>query len=328
MKIVVLEDWNHFFPGVPSLDRLRERVTVEVQHDQPRDRADLLARLKDVQIVVLNRERTRFDASVIAALPGLELIVQTGGISPNLDVAAATARGVAVSAGPGLPNSIEGVAELALGLLLCLARQIPANDRNVRHGHWQVAPTVMLNGGTMGVVGLGRLGRGLARLGKALQMEVIAAGPTLTAERAAQSGVEFVSLDELFRRVDAAFVCTRLSDLTRGLVSRRHLESMKPTAYLINVARGPIVDEEALVDVLREHRIAGAGLDVFGQEPLPVDHPLAALDNVVLTPHIGWVQTNNTRRFVDSVVASITAYLDGDFSRVVNPEALAARRSH
>lgn len=327
MKSVILEDWNHFFPGVPSLNELADRITVEIQHDQPRDRADLQARLADAQIVVLNRERTRIDRDVLERLPNLELIVQTGGISPNLDVTAATARGIVVSAAPGLPNSIEGVAELALGLLLSLARQIPANDRNVRAGHWDVASTVMLNGGTMGIVGLGRLGRGLARLGQALQMDVIAAGPTLTAERAAQSGVGFVALDDLFPRADAVFVCTRLSDRTRGLVTRQHLESMKRTAYLINVARGPIVDEAALVDVLREHRIAGAGLDVFDREPLPIDHPLSELDNVVLTPHIGWVQTNNCRQFVDSVVASITAYLDGDFSKVVNPEALTIRSS-
>ena len=220
MKAVVLEDWNHFFPGVPRLNRLTDRITVEIQHDQPRDRADLLARLADAQIVVLNRERTRIDRDVLERLPNLELIVQTGGISPNLDVVAATARGIAVSAAPGLPNSIDGVAELALGLLLSLARQIPANDRNVRAGHWDVPPTVMLNGGTMGIVGLGRLGRGLARLGQALQMDVIAAGPTLTAERAAQSGVGFVALDDLFPQADAVFVCTRLSDRTRGLVTR------------------------------------------------------------------------------------------------------------
>ncbi len=326
MKVVVLEDWNRFFPGVPSLERLRERAQVEIQHDSPADRADLLARLNGAGIVVLNRERTRFDAEVIGALPALELIVQTGGISPNLDLAAATARGVAVAAGPGLPNSIEGVAELALGLLLNLARQIRANDRNVRMGVWDVAPTVMLNGGTMGIVGLGRLGRSLARLGQALQMRVIAAGPTLTPERAAQSQVEYVSLDDLFRRADAVFVCTRLSDRTRGLVTRRHLGLMKRSAYLINVARGPIVDEDALVDALREGRIAGAGLDVFGREPLPVGHPLTVLENVVLTPHIGWVTDANCRRFVDSVVESIDRYLDGDFGKVVNPEALAARQ--
>jgi phosphoglycerate dehydrogenase-like enzyme len=325
MKAVVLEDWNHFFPGVPSLERLGERIDVEVQHDRPADQDDLIARLRETEIVVLNRERTRFDAGVISALPALELIVQTGGISPNVDAAAATARGVAISAAPGLPNSIEGVAELALGLLLGLARQIPANDRNVRAGRWQVAPTIMLNGQTMGIVGLGRLGRALARLGRALQMTVIAAGPTLTPERASQSGVEFVSLADLFPRADAVFICTRLSDLTRGLVTRQHVDSLKPSAYLINVARGPIVDEDALVDALRERRLAGAGLDVFDREPLPANHPLVTLDNVVLTPHIGWITANNCRQFVDSVVESITRYLDGDFSKLVNPEALAAR---
>jgi phosphoglycerate dehydrogenase-like enzyme len=326
MKLVVLEDWNHFFPGVLSLERLRERVEVDVQHDRPSDRTDLLSRLRGVGIVVLNRERTPFDAAVIQALPDLELIVQTGGIGPNVDVAAATERGVAVAAGPGLPDSIEGVAELALGLLLSLARQIPANDRNVRAGHWYVAPTVQLTGRTMGIVGLGRLGRALARLGKALQMRVIAAGPTLTPERAAQEAVEFDSLDELFPQADAVFVCTRLSAMTRGLVTSRHIQSMKPSAYLINVARGPIVDEAALLDALRERRIAGAGLDVFGQEPLPTDHPLVALDNVVLTPHIGWVTADNCRRFVDSVVESVNRYLDGDFSKIVNPDALVRRR--
>ncbi len=327
MKIVVLEDWNHFFPGVSSLERLRGRADVEVQHDQPVDRADLVARLRDAQIVVLNRERTRFDTEVIGALPALELIVQTGGISPNVDVAAASARGVAVTAAPGLPNSINGVAELALGLLLSLARQIPANDRNVRERRWEVPPSVLLNGGTVGIVGLGRLGRALARLGHALHMQVIAAGPTLTPERAAESQAEYVSLDDLFQRADAVFVCTRLSDLTRGLVTRRHIGLMKPSAYLVNTARGPIVDEAALVEALQQRRIAGAGLDVYGREPLPADHPLISLDNVVLTPHIGWVTASNCQRFVDSVVESINRYLDGDFSKIANAEGLAARQS-
>lgn len=325
MKVVVLEDWNHFFPGAPSLERLRERVEVEIQHDQPADQDDLVARARDARIVVLNRERTRLDADGIARLPNLELIVQTGGISPNVDVAAASARGVAVVAAPGLPDSIAGVAELALGLLLSLARQIPAHDRDVRAGHWQVAPTIMLGGGTMGIIGLGRLGQNLARLGQALRMRVIAAGPTLTPERAAQSQVEFVALDDLCARADAVFVCVRLSDRTRGLVTRRHIDLMKPSAYLINVARGPIVDEEALVEALQQGRLAGAGLDVFGREPLPTDHPLTRLENVVLTPHIGWVTAANCARFVESVVERVTGYLDGDRSQVANPEAFSAR---
>jgi D-3-phosphoglycerate dehydrogenase len=158
-------------------------------------------------------------------------------------------------------------------------------------------------------------------------MTVIATGPTLTPERAARSGVEYVSLDDLCARADAVFVCTRLSSLTRGLVTRRHVELLKPTAYLINVARGPIVDESALLEALQQGRIAGAGLDVFGREPLPTDHPLLSLDNVVLTPHIGWVTAENTREFVDSVVRSVEEYLDGDPRHVVNPEAIEARRA-
>jgi phosphoglycerate dehydrogenase-like enzyme len=325
MKAVILEDWNRFFPDAASLARLRARIDVEVQHERPADRADLVRRLGGAQVAVLNRERTRIDAATIEALPDLELIVQTGGIGGNVDVALATARGVAVSPAPGLPNSIEAVAELALGMLIALARDLIANDRAVRNGRWDVAPTVMLSGGTMGIVGLGRLGRSLARLGQAMGMAVIAAGPTLTAERAAESGVEFVSLDDLVPRADAIFICPRLSDLTRGMVTRRHIDAMKPTAFLINVARGPIVDEDALLDALREGRIAGAGLDVFGQEPLPSDHPLLALDNVVLAPHIGWVTRTNTERFVDSVVEAIERYLDGDYSRLVNPAAIEAR---
>ena len=327
VKVVVLEDWNHFFPGVPSLEALRGRAEVEVQHDRPADQDDLAARLAGAQVAVLTRERTRVDAALLERLPALELIVQTGGIGPNVDQAAATARGVGLAAGPGLPHSIEGVAELALGLLIGLARRIPEHDRGVRAGRWEVPPSVMLSGSTMGIVGLGRLGRHLARLGQALNMRVLAAGPTLTPERAAASGAEYVALDDLFPRADAVFVCTRLSERTRGLVTRAHVESMKPSAYLINVARGPIVDENALYEALKERRIAGAGLDVFGQEPLPVDHPLLGLDNVVLTPHIGWVTAENCRRFVDSVVASAERYLDGDFSVLVNPEALTYRRS-
>jgi phosphoglycerate dehydrogenase-like enzyme len=326
MRIVVLEDWNGFFAGAPALARLAGRATVEVQRDRPVDRDDLVGRVGDAGIVVLNRERTRFDAAVIERLPALELVVQTGGVGPNLDVAAATAHGVAIASAPGLPNSIEGVAELAMGLLLSLARRIPEHDRAVRRGRWDVPPTVMLHGGTMGILGLGRLGRSLARLGQAFGMRVIAAGRTLTPARAAESGAEWVTIDDLFRHADAVFICPRLTPETRGMVTRRHLASMRPTAYLINVARGPIVDEAALIDALRERRIAGAGLDVFDEEPLPLDHPFTQLDNVVLTPHLGWVTTTNTARFVETVVERIAGYLDGDRSGIVNPEAFAARR--
>ncbi|MFN8535307.1 MAG: D-2-hydroxyacid dehydrogenase family protein [Dehalococcoidia bacterium] len=325
MKVVVLEDWNSLFVGAPALDRLRGRLDIEVQTDRPADRAALIERLRDAEIVVLNRERTRLDRETIAQLPRLNLIVQTGGVSGNVDVTAASEQGIEVCGAPGLPYSIDGVAELALGMLLTLARQMPANDRAVRGGAWNVAPTVMLHGLTMGILGLGRLGRSLARLGQALQMPVIANGPTLTPERAAANGVGFVSLDELCERSDALFVCPRLSEMTRGMVTRAHLALLKPTAYLINVARGPIVDEAGLLEALQERRIAGAGLDVFGEEPLPADHPLTTLDNVVLAPHIGWVTETNAVRFVESVVERIEQHLAGDRSSLVNREALAER---
>jgi D-3-phosphoglycerate dehydrogenase len=316
MKVVVLEDWNRFFPGRPSLEALRKRADVEIYHDKPKDQAEVVRRLQGAQVVVLNRERTRFDRALMEQLTDLELIVQTGGISPNVDRAAATERGIALAAGPGLPNSIDGVAELSIGLLLSLARQIPAMDRRVRAGgDWQVPPTVLLNGGTMGIVGLGRLGKSIARFGKAMQMRVVASGPTLTAERAAEAGVEYSTLDDLFPQVDAVFICTRLSDLTRGLVTRAQINSLKPSSYFINCARGPIVDEAALLEALQNRRIAGAGLDVFGEEPLPSGHPLLGLDNVVLTPHIGWVTQRNVERFVDSVVEAINAHLEAKMVR-------------
>lgn len=327
MKAVVLEDWNRFFPDSPALAALRERIDVEVFHDVLNDRTEIARRLQGANIVVLNRERTKFDAELIAMLPDLELIVQTGGVSPNVDVEAASDRGVAASGAPGLPNSIEGVAELALGLLISLARNIPANDRAVRAGRWDVQPTAMLNGGTAAIVGLGRLGLSLARMSAALQMHVIAAGPTLTPERAADSGVEFSTLDDLFPRADVVYICPRLSDLTRGMVTRAHIDSMKPTAYLVNAARGPIVDEDALLDALRDRRIAGAGLDVFGREPIPEGHPLLTLDNVVLTPHIGWVMEHNVARFVEMVAKNIGRYLDGDYNTIVNPRAFEVRRA-
>lgn len=325
MRVVVLEDWNQLFVGAPALERLAGRAEVDIQHDRPRDRDDLIGRLRDAAVAVLNRERTQLDGDTLRQLPALELIVQTGGLGPNLDLAAATAQGIAVTTAPGLPNSIEGVAELGIGLLIALARRLPACDRAVRAGAWNLAPTLMLHGGTMGILGLGRLGRSLARIGRALGMRVIAAGMTLTPDRAAASGAEWVTLDDLFPQADAVFICLRLSAETRGLVTRRHLASMRPSAFLINVARGPIVDEVALVEALRAGWIAGAGLDVFDHEPLPTSHPLTELDNVILTPHIGWVTASNTAQFVDSVVERIVGYLDGDRGAVVNPDAFAQR---
>lgn len=327
MKIVVMDDWNHFFPTQPALDQLKERGEVVLYHDKAMSDQAVIDRLRGAAIAISNRERTHYNAKVLEALPDLELISHTGRAGPNLDVKTATARGIAISVAPGVPEGSSAVAELGLGLLLSLARQIPSNDQRVRTGDWAAPATEMLNRKTMGILGLGKIGRAMARMAQALEMSVIAWGPTLTPERAAESNVEYVAFDELFRRADALFVAPILSDLTRGIVGKEQLAAMKPTSYVINIARGPIIDEAALIDALQNRRIAGAGLDVFDTEPLPVDHPLVALDNVVLTPHIGWITTAQFSKFVAGVVQNILNYLDGNPTEIVNPEALAVPRS-
>jgi len=324
MKAVVLEDWNRMFVSPSSLDRLGDRVEIEIS-EAHESKAEMIARLEGAQIAVVNRERSTFDAQVFDALPELELVIQTVGISPNVDREAATAHGVALSAAAGLSTNIDGVAELAIGLLLTLARRIPANDRAVRSGNWDVAATRQVNGSTMGILGLGKLGVRLAALGRALGMDVIAGGVTLIPERAEAAGVRYVSLDELASTSDALFIAARMGEATRGVLDRRRIESMKPTAYLINVARSAIVDEEALLEALRAGRIAGAGLDVFDPEPLPSNDPLLSLVNVVLTPHIGWGTAQNATRLVESTANAIELFLDHRLDLIANPEALSKR---
>jgi phosphoglycerate dehydrogenase-like enzyme len=265
------------------------------------------------------------NARILRSAERLELLAQTGRISPNVDADAATERGIALVAAGGQPGSHTAVAELGLALLLALARDLPSNDRRVRQGDWVAPPTRMLSNMTLGILGLGNIGGHMARLGRALQMQLIAWGPTLTPERAQASGVEYVAFDDLFRRADVLFVSTKLSDLTRGIVGADQLALMKPNSYLINIARGPIVDESALIKALQQRKIAGAGLDVYDTEPLPKDHPFTTLDNVVLTPHVGWGTDNNFGLMVHNLTDAVINYLDGDTSGVVNPAALERR---
>jgi phosphoglycerate dehydrogenase-like enzyme len=324
-KFVVLDDWTNFWERQPAVERLRQRGEVIIHTTPAVDEDEVMQRLQDATVALANRERTRLNATVLRSAEHLELVAQTGRISPSVDADAATERGIALVAAGGQPGSHVGVAELGLALLLALARQIPSNDRRVREGDWVAPPTRMLSGMTLGILGLGNIGGHMARLGQALQMRVIAWGPTLTPERAAASGVEYVAFDEVFPRADVLFVSTKLSDITRGLVGSAQLAAMKPTSYLINIARGPIVDEAALVRALQTHQIAGAGLDVYDVEPLPANHPLTRLDNVVLTPHVGWGVGTNFALMVENLTSAVLKYLDGDMSGVVNPAALERR---
>jgi phosphoglycerate dehydrogenase-like enzyme len=325
LKIVVLDDWTNFWGTQPAIERLRQRGELVIHTRPAADDEEVSRRLEDASVAFANRERTRLNARVLRSAERLQVLAQSGRISPNVDAEAATERGIALIAAGGQPGSHVGVAELGLALLLALVRELPANDRRVRDGDWVAPPTRMLSGSTLGILGLGNIGGSMAKLGHALQMQVIAWGPTLTPDRAAANGVEYVSHDDLFRRADALFVALKLVDATRGIVGPAELALMKPTSFLVNIARGPIIQEAALVTALQEQRIGGAGLDVYDVEPLPKDHPFTKLDNVVLAPHIGWGTDRNFALMVENLTNAVLKYLDGDTSGVVNPAALERR---
>ena len=321
-RVAVLDDYQGGVLGLPHWARLQGRASVEAFRDTQKSEDALAERLRPFQVLVPIRERTRFTASLLARLPALELLALTGRNSGHVDVAAATARGVLVveSASSG-----QAAIEHTIGLLLAAVRRIPQEDRALRAGRWQTTVGVELAGKTLGIVGFGRIGSRIGAFGGFLGMRVLAWGPTLTAERAAAGGAAYVPLETLLAESDVVSLHTRLSDQTRGLITAPRLALMKPTAYLINTARGPIVDEAALVGALRERRIAGAALDVFDEEPLPAGHPLAALDNAVLTPHLGFVTHEAYDVFFRGAVDNILRWLDGGVpERTLNPAARPA----
>jgi phosphoglycerate dehydrogenase-like enzyme len=285
MLAVVPDDYDGVYSTSPHLDRLRRRGEVRVYADAPRDEAELAARLAPATVLIPIRERTPITAARLAAIPGLRLVSMTGTGVASVDVAAATARGVVVTNTPG--ESVPAVAELTLGLAIALFRRLPAVDGWVRHGQWPRPIGRELAGKTLGVLGLGAIGRRVAELGRAFDMRVVAWSRSLAPEAARAAGVTAVGVDELFVTADVLSVHLRLQAETRGFVSRALIARMKPDAVLINTARAAIVDEDALHAALEGGRLGGAGLDVFGEEPLPAGHRWAKLENVVLTSHRG-----------------------------------------
>jgi D-3-phosphoglycerate dehydrogenase len=262
------------------------------------------------------RERTVFPRAVIEALPALKLLVTTGMRNASIDLEAAKARGVVVCGTPAFGNA---TAAIATGLMLELARHIGYENARLKAGAvWQTTIGLDLEGVTLALLGLGKLGTRMAEIGRAFKMNVIAWSQNLTPEKCKEAGAEHVSRDDLFRRADFLSIHLQLSERTRGLVGARELGLMRKSAYLINTSRGPIVDEVALLAALRDKRIAGAGLDVFDIEPLPVAHRLRKLDNVVLTPHLGYVTEQNYRTFFAGMVDDIRGYLDGKPVRVLS----------
>ena len=276
----------------------------------------IVARLQGFDVVVAMRERTAFPRSVLERLPDLKLLVTTGPRNAAIDVAAAQERGVVVSGTWGI---VSNTVELTWALILAAARSLADEVASVRAGGWQRTVGRDLNGKTLGVLGVGNIGSQVAAIGKAFGMGVIAWSANLTDERAEGVGAARVEKDELFRRADVVTVHLVLSDRTRGLVGREELALMKPTAFLVNTSRGPILDDAAVVDALERGAIAGAALDAFAVEPLPSDHPYRRLPNVIATPHIGYVTEDCYRIFYDQIVEDITAWLAGEPVRVLSP---------
>jgi phosphoglycerate dehydrogenase-like enzyme len=307
-QVAVLDDYQHVARVYGDWDRLRERADVTVFHDHLFDEDALAERLAPFAAVVLMRERTPLRRSLIERLPNLQLVLTTGMWNASLDLVACEERGIVAC---GTQYGGGGTAQLTWALILALAQQVTVVDGDVRAGRWQTGVGIEVAGRTLGLLGLGRIGAMVARFARAFDMNVIAWSQNLTAERAAAAGATLVERDELLRGADFVSVHLILSARTRGLLGRRELGLMKPSAYLINTSRGPIVDEAALIEALEARTIGGAGLDVFDVEPLPLDHPLRRLPNTVLTPHIGYVSQESYSSAYAQLVEDLEAWLDG-----------------
>lgn len=318
MKLAILDDYQNAALGSAGWDSLGGDIEITVFDEHLGwDEDPVAAALAPFDILVIMRERTPFPASLLGKLPNLKLLVTTGMRNLAVDMDAARAQGVIVCGTSILPYP---AAELAMAFILDLAKKISVENRIMHEGGWQGVVGEGLNGKTLGIMGLGRLGARVARFGKALEMEVIAWSENLTEERCAEEGARLVSKEDLFRESDYLSIHTLLSDRTRGLVASAELALMKPSAYLVNTSRGPIVDEGALVAALTIGTIAGAGLDVFDVEPMPSDHPLRALDNAVLTGHIGYVVKEHYEMLYGECLEDVEAFRDGTPVRVLNAE--------
>jgi phosphoglycerate dehydrogenase-like enzyme len=315
-RIAVLDDYQAVAATYADWSVLPEPAEVVEFHDHVSDEDALVARLEPFDVVVAMRERTAFPRPVLERLPNLRLLVTTGSRNASIDLRAAAEHGITVCGTGAHPS---GPAELTWALILAVTRHVSQEDAAVRAGAWQLTVGTDLAGATLGVVGLGRLGEKVARIGQAFGMEVVAWSQNLTDERAAAVGVRRVDKDELLATADVVTVHLVLSDRTRGLIGRSELARMKRTAFLINTSRGPILDEPALIDALRDGTIAGAGLDVFDQEPLPADHPLRELRRAVLTPHIGYVTGRTYEVFYRDAVEDVAAFFAGSPVRVIEP---------
>lgn len=306
MKIAVLDDYQRVAQALADWAQL-DGCTVDFFHDPMQSGLEVVSRLAAYDAIVAMRERTRFPAEVLRALPHLRLIVTTGMINRSIDLQAARDCGIVVCGTPW-SDVQDTTVEVTWGLILSLAHWIPQEDSSLRAGRWQSSIGQTLKGKTLGIVGLGRIGSEVARIGLSFGMKVIAFSPHMTAERAAAAGAEAVSKIELFQRADVVSIHLILSESTRGIVNAAELDQMKPTALLVNTARGPLVEEQALANALRSNRLGGAAVDVFDCEPITQGNPLLQAPNTILTPHIGYVTREIYRAWYSAVVEDIQAF--------------------
>lgn len=318
MRLAIINDYQKLALETADWGRLPDSIEIDVFHDQLTEGQEAAVRLQPYDIIVTAREETTFDRALVDSLPNLKLLVFHGARNAALDLNALCTRGVAVcGTGYGYTN---GTVELAWALILGLVKRLPQEDAAIRAGRWGAGLPFGLTGKKLGVLGLGTLGSGVARVGRALDMDVIAWSQNLTEERCREVGVVKVDKETLLRESDILSVHVILSERTRGLITATDLALMKPSSYLINTSRGPIIDESALITALEGERIAGAGLDVFDIEPLPDGHPFRRLPNVLVTSHIGGrTYENFAARYADCL-EDVLAWLDGTPIRVLAPE--------
>ncbi|MGB9225671.1 D-2-hydroxyacid dehydrogenase family protein [Mycobacterium sp.] len=324
-QVAILDDYAGVALGLADWSPVRTRaeVTVFDRHLSEPEAADAL---RPFDVLCTVRERMALPRTLLEALPNLKLITIVGRSLPNLDMAAATGRGILVAhsdfANPRFKSVRDATPELAWGLMIATVRNLAEEHRRMREGGWQTTTGMTLSGKTLGLLGLGRTGKRMAEYAKVFDMQVIAWSQNLTEEAAAAVGARLVRKAALFEESDVVSIHLVLSERTRGLVGEPELALMRPHAYLINTSRGPIVDEHALIGALTTGRIAGAGLDVYDIEPLPPDHPLRFLPNVTLSPHLGYVTREMLGAFYSDTVAAVVAWLDGNPTRIANPDAL------
>jgi D-3-phosphoglycerate dehydrogenase len=315
VRAAILDDYQNVAMSFADWSPIAKDVELKVFNKPFGSQDEAIKALQGFAVVVGMRERTPFPRKVIEALPDLKLLITTGARNNSFDVKACAERGVTVCGTGATGSPTTGI---TFGLMLELTRRIGFENGRLKAGApWQTTIGRDLEGLTVGILGLGKLGQRSAAVGKAFGMKTIAWSQNLTEEKAKAAGADYVSKDDLFRNADFVTIHLVLSDRSRGLVGAKELGLMKKSAYLINTSRGPIVDEKALIAVLNSKSIAGAGLDVFDVEPLPLDHPFRKMDNVVITPHLGYVSEQNYRKYFPDIVEDIRAWLDGKPVRVI-----------